>query len=250
MKFRRIKNELSVMTLIAIKDIKIYYSKPPVIMFGLLWPSFMFLSFLIKRQLDPVEVFGGLSSITLFFMASSIGPVVIPIEKRQGTYDRFLSAPISLLALVLSKTLPGMIFGIIIALIPLIIGVVFGTSISNIPFFFLFLVLGGFCFSSLGILFSSFQVQNTGSIMIGTNLIRLPSLFISGIFLELNEIPLIILPLSFISPLTYANDLLNWSLSSEITALPWIIDIIALIAFSILFVFLSVRLHETARRKT
>jgi ABC-2 type transport system permease protein len=246
----RIQNEISALLLIASKDIKIYYSKPPVIMFGLIWPFFMFLSFFIKRQLEPVEVFGGLSSMALFFMASSIGPVVIPIERRQGTYDRFLSAPISLLALVLGKTLPGMLFGMSVAMVPLIIGLLFGAQLPNILFIILFLVLGGFSFSSLGILFSSFQVQSTGSVMIGTNFIRLPSLFISGIFIGLHELPLIVLPLSFISPLTYAHDLLNWSFQAENVFLPWIIDIVGLILFSLIFIILAVRLHERARRKT
>ena len=141
MRHKRIQDEISALLLIASKDIRIYYSKPPVIMFGLIWPFFMFLSFFIKRQIDPVEVFGGLSSMALFFMASSIGPVVIPIERRQGTYDRFLSAPISLLALVLGKTLPGMIFGISVALVPLLIGFVLGAPLANLPLIILFLVL-------------------------------------------------------------------------------------------------------------
>ncbi len=250
MRYKRIQDELSALLLIASKDIRIYYSKPPVIMFGLIWPFFMFLSFFIKRQIEPVEVFGGLSSMALFFMASSIGPVVIPIERRQGTYDRFLSAPISLFALVLGKTLPGMIFGISVALVPLLIGFVLGAPLANLPFIILFLVLGGFSFSALGILFSSFQVQSTGSVMIGTNFIRLPSLFISGIFLGLNELPVVILPLSFISPLTYAHDLLNWALDAEKAYLPWIIDIIGLVIFSLVFIRLSVMLHERARQKT
>ena len=83
MKFRRLKNELAAIWFIAAKDIKIYYSKPPVLMFGIMFPVFMFLSFLVKRQISPAEAFGSLSSMTLFFMASSIGPVVIPLEKRQ-----------------------------------------------------------------------------------------------------------------------------------------------------------------------
>ncbi|MHA1448298.1 MAG: ABC transporter permease [Candidatus Hodarchaeales archaeon] len=246
----RIKNEFSAMLLIAVKDIKIYYSKPPVIMFGLIWPFFMFLAFLIKRQMNPADVFGGLSSMALFFMASSIGPVIIPIEKRQGTYDRFLSAPISLFTLVLGKTIPGMVFGMCVALVPLVIGLFCGAQVPNLFFFILFLFLGGFSFSSLGILFSSFQVQSTGSVMIGTNFIRLPSLFISGIFLGLEELPAVILILSFISPLTYAHDLMNWSMGAESAYFPWIIDIAGLIVFSMLFVYGAIWLHEKARKET
>lgn len=250
MKLQRLKNELAAIWFIAAKDIKIYYSKPSVLMFGIMFPVFMFLSFLIRRQIGPAEVFGGLSSMTLFFMASSIGPVVIPLEKRQGTYDRFISAPLSLQALILGKTVPGLVFGIVIALLPLSIGLLFGSQIQNILILGVALLLGGLAFSTLGILLSSFQAERTGSVMIGMNFIRLPSLFVSGIFLPLNEMPQLFVPISLLSPLTYAHDLVNWSLDTGIPFFHWIFDIIGLVILSLLFLWLSIWLHERARRRT
>lgn len=241
-------NELNSMWVIAKKDIKIYYSKPPVLMFGLIWPLFMFLSFLVKRNVNSIEIFGNLVSMTLFFMASSIGPVVIPIEKRQGTYDRLLTAPLSLPYLIIGKTIPGMIFGIVIALVPLFIGILFGAEIVNLFLLSAGILIAGFSFSALGILFSSFQVQSTGSIMIGTNMIRLPSIFISGIFLPLNELPDIVLIFSILSPLTYFHDLNNWGFEAGIPFFPWAIDIIVLLGAGFLFIIGSVWLQERARR--
>jgi ABC-type multidrug transport system permease subunit len=41
-------------------------------------------------------LFGLLLALTTFFTASSAGPVIIPLERQMGTYDRLLAAPIVL----------------------------------------------------------------------------------------------------------------------------------------------------------
>ena len=63
---------------IAKKDIRIYYSKGPVIVFGILFPVFLFLSFTIGRQLSFDFMIPGLLGMILFFTATSISPIVVP----------------------------------------------------------------------------------------------------------------------------------------------------------------------------
>ncbi|MBS3817824.1 MAG: ABC transporter permease, partial [Candidatus Thermoplasmatota archaeon] len=55
------------------KDIKIYYKKPPVVIFGLLFPFLMFLAFYIGRKVELSLFFPGFLAMTLFFTSSSVG---------------------------------------------------------------------------------------------------------------------------------------------------------------------------------
>ena len=83
---------------ITVKDMKIYYLRPPALMFGILFPVALFFTFTVGRNMPPERLIPVLSAQTVFWSASSIGPVAIPMERRLRTFERFLSAPISLIA--------------------------------------------------------------------------------------------------------------------------------------------------------
>jgi len=108
--------------LIAEKDMRIYYTKPPVLMFGFLFPLFMFLSFSLGRSADLHTLFPGLAAMFVFFVASSVGPLITPWEKRAGTYERLLSFPVTVNTLILGDVVAGMLYGIIINVIILAAG--------------------------------------------------------------------------------------------------------------------------------
>lgn len=74
---------------IAVKDMITYYTRPPSIMFGVLFPFSLFLSFSIGRTVPISAQIPVLIAQTLFFASSSIGPVVIPMERANQTFDRF-----------------------------------------------------------------------------------------------------------------------------------------------------------------
>ena len=103
--------------LIAEKDMRIYYTKPPVLMFGFLFPLFMFLAFSLGRSADLHTLFPGLAAMFVFFVASSVGPLITPWEKRAGTYERLLSFPVTVNTLILGDVVAGMLYGIIINVI-------------------------------------------------------------------------------------------------------------------------------------
>ena len=115
---RRAGDEVAQILVVAIKDIRVYYFTPPMIMFGLLMPLFLFFSFSIKRAIAPETGVARLMALTTFFTASSAGPVIIPMERRVGTYDRLLAAPMSLTALLLGKALVGTFFAVLVSLVP------------------------------------------------------------------------------------------------------------------------------------
>src|SRR4030042_6676310 len=65
------------------KDIKIYYSKGPVVLMGVLWPGFMFIAFAFGRGISMASLMPGLIAVAVFFTCSAISPVVFPWETAQ-----------------------------------------------------------------------------------------------------------------------------------------------------------------------
>jgi hypothetical protein len=100
---------------IAEKNIRIYYSKGPVIIFGLLMPLFLFLSFYIGRSTPIEALIPGLLGMTAFFTATSVGPAIIPWEARAKTLERLISSPISLRTILLGDVLSSFVFGILVS---------------------------------------------------------------------------------------------------------------------------------------
>ena len=174
--------------LVAEKDMRIYYTKPPVLMFGFLFPLFVFLAFYLGRNADPYVLFPGLAAMFVFFVASSVGPLITPWEKRAGTFERLLSFPVTVHTVILGDVVAGMIYGIIINVVILVAGIAaLGYPISALGGLVIIvsLLLGAFCFSSLGVFLASSASTNPSNVMLLSNLIRFPLIFISGIFVPL-----------------------------------------------------------------
>jgi len=225
------------------KNIRIYYTKAPVVIFGLLFPLFMFLSFYLGREISLYFFFPGLLAMSLFFTASSVGPLITPWEKQAGTYERLLSFPVSINTIILADITAGMIFGIVINMIVLIVGLAFFNYSINILFLLFGLFLASFCFSSLGVLLASPSVRSPSHIMMFSSLIRFPLIFISGIFIPLENLQGIAKVSAYFSPITYLVDIFNFSFKGE-SHISLIIDFTALLIFSIIFIFLSNRFHK------
>jgi len=240
----RLVRELRAAWAIAKKDMRIYYVKPNIIVSGLLFPLFMFLAFSVSNTSGPSVMIPGLVAITILFSASSIEPVSIPIERRTKTFDRLLSAPASLFAMVLGESLSGFIYSIGIALVPLIGGtVIFGTPVQSALPLLLGLLLTSFCFASVGTLFAAYPTESPGDIMSMLNVVRLPLLFISGVFIPLSSIPPFAQFVTYLSPLTYGHDLIA-SAYSGTSHLDPIVDAVMLIAFIVTFQLLAGRIYK------
>ena len=225
------------------KNIRIYYTKGPVVIFGLLFPLFMFLSFYLGRQVDLYLFFPGLLAMSLFFTTSSVGPLITPWEKQAGTYERLLSFPVSINAIIWGDILAGMLFGIIINIIVLTVGlIIFGYNIDILSLVF-GMLLASFCFSSLGVLLASPSVRSPSHIMMFSSLIRFPLIFISGIFIPLDNLQGIGKVMAYFSPITYLVDIFSFSFKGR-TYISLIIDFTALFIFSVIFISLSNRLHK------
>jgi len=237
-------SELNAAWAIAKKDILIYYLKPNIIVSGALFPLFMFLAFAVGRPGDPSALIPGLIAITILFSASSIEPVSIPIERRMKTFDRLISAPVSLHAVVLGESMSGFLYSIGIAFVPLIAGIIlFGTPITNFLPLLLGLVLTSFCFATMGTLFAAYPTESPGDIMSMLNLVRLPLIFVSGVFIPLDQIPAAGRFVTYLSPLTYGNDLIHAAYAGTTTFGP-LFDVAMLLVFIVIFQFAANRLYR------
>jgi ABC-2 type transport system permease protein len=227
---------------VAEKDIRIYYLKGPVLIFGILFPMFLFLAFSVGRSI-PIEVMiSGLLSMTLFFTATAVSPIILPWEGNMGTLERLISAPISIPAILLGDALASFLFGIVISLVPVGFGLLLGVRILS-PFVLAAgILLSAFCFSYLGTLFSTPPTNVPSNIMMISNLFKFPLVFISGIFIPLEQMPSWGRLISLFSPLTYLTDLMRYSILG-ISYYPILLDFAAIILFTVVFMALAMAIH-------
>lgn len=245
---QRVRAEAGQAWTIAVKDVRVYYLTPPMIMFGLLMPFFMFFSFSVGRGLTAETSIARLLAMTTFFTASSVGPVVLPMERRVRTFDRLLVAPVSLATVLLGKSLVGTFFGLVVALVPLVVGLaVFQASVAQPALLAAGLVLSSLAFSGLGILFASVPTESPGAVMMPSTLVRWPLMFISGIFVPLPDMAPWARAVSYVSPLTYAQDLFDHAVLG-VGAQSLALDLVALPVCLLLFLVPALKLHDLARR--
>ncbi|MCW4035480.1 MAG: ABC transporter permease [Candidatus Bathyarchaeota archaeon] len=249
MELKRIFKALRVAWAIGEKDIRIYYARPGSLVFGILFPFSMFLSYIVGRNVTVAQAIPILVAQTLFFASSSIGPITIPLERRLRTFERFLSAPISLITVLVGKTLAGFIYGIAISVIPILVGVlVFNSVIVDIFALVIGLLLSAFCFAAMGLMFASIPGQHPGTVMMPMNFVRIPMLFISGVFIPISELPYWGQILSVFSPLTHTIELVKGGLGGE-NIFGGVLNIGILLGYLGLFLFLGIRFHIANQKK-
>ncbi|MCK9593418.1 MAG: ABC transporter permease, partial [Methanoregula sp.] len=83
-------------------------------------------------------------------------------------------------------------------------------------------VVGTLSCSALGVLIVSPGSDNPPNVMIFSNLIRFPLIFISGIFVPLSQMQGWGLALAYCSPLTYLADLFNASMTGTSVFSPFV----------------------------
>jgi len=229
---------------IAKKDIRIYYSKGPVVIFGILFPVFLFLAFLIGRNLPPDFMMPGLLAMVVFFTATAISPAVTPWEAQARTLERLMSCPVTFSAIILGDITGSFVFGATISLILVVISLAIGiATLVQLPVLILAVLLATFCFSSLGLIFSAAPTSLPSTTMMLSSMVKFPLIFISGIFIPLSELPAWGQSVAYISPLTYFTDIARSCLQGT-GHLPVAVDFAILTAFTALFLLAAMKLHQ------
>jgi len=216
------------------KNMRIYFHKGSVVIFGLLFPFIMFLTFFIGRNLDLILFCPGFLGMMLFFSASSTGPLITPWEKREKTYERLVSLPVVIESIILGDILSGAVFGFVITILVWLAGsFILHLPLASPAVLIIALLLGSLAFAALGTLLSSPATDTTSNIMMFSNLVRLPLIFVSGIFIPLSQLGDWAF-LTSLSPLTYLVDLFHTALNGDAVYPPWV-DVLLLVSVILLF---------------
>jgi ABC-2 type transport system permease protein len=234
---------------IAKKDIRLYYAKNSVLIFGVLMPVFLFLAFFMgSRQLPLAFLLPGLVGVTLLFTATAISPAIFSWEGRHGTLERLVSCPVTTETIVLGDMIASILFGIGITIITVFIGLALGLPLLHGITMIASILLAACCFSAIGMLLAVPPTNEPSTPMMLSFLIKFPLIFISGIFVPLEQLPSWGLVLSACSPLTYFTDLVRYSFT-ETHYFPVWIDIGALAVFTVAFTIGTMFLHKRTMPK-
>ncbi len=233
---------------IAKKDMLIFYLKGPVVIMGLLFPFFLFLAFLIGRNLPQDRLFVGLTAMTAFFTSTAVGPTIIPWECRGRTFERLITAPVSLTTVLLGDFQASLYFGLAITFAIAIPAMLYFSLGLEWAIFITATLLAVGTFSAMTVLLSSYPPTDVpADVMMLTSLVKFSLLFISGIFVPLENLPSYGRLVSYVSPLTYYVDALRHSLGSGY--LPLWIDLGMLVLFGMAFFFTGVAIHRKVLEK-
>ncbi|MGQ9689418.1 MAG: ABC transporter permease [Desulfobaccales bacterium] len=220
---------------ISYKDIESYYGKPPLITWGLVLPAVLILSLYVKDPATYLTIAPGVIGMTLLFGNTSMAAIVITFEKRAGTFQRLLLAPLSMRTIILGKAISASAYGLASALaLSLGLKLALGLTLLHPILFLSGMVLGAACFSLWGLI-AAMMVREVFEAMTLMNFFRFPLLFVSGVFMPLADLPFWLKPLALASPLTYVVELLHFSVAAG----PPLASPAVLLTVSLLFVVVS-----------
>lgn len=228
---------------ILLKDMRAYYLKPPNISWGIIFPLAWTGMFFIRSGsgLESVlTLLPGVMTISILFGTTSMLSVTITFEKRSRSFERLLLAPISLELLMLAKTSGAIFFGVFNAFMPVVIAA-FLTDLSGINWAIVVpaILLIGIVSTFLG-LFIAVSVSEIFEAQTFSNFFRFPMIFLCGLFFPITSLPVFLLPLSYILPLTYGVDILQGAVNGG-HMMSFTLDFLILAAFCIGLFTLSLR---------
>jgi ABC-2 type transport system permease protein len=162
------------------------------------------LAFAIRNPGETRELVPGLLGLTILFGTSSMEAIVIVFERRIGSLERLMLAPIKLPALLAGKLLGGMTFGLTVTAVVLVIALAaFGIGGVNWLLLLLALLFSAAAFSALGA-FVSVAVREVFEAQTLANFIRFPMMFLGGVFVPVAAMPPGFQAVARLLPLTYS----------------------------------------------
>ena len=182
-------------------------------------------------------VFIGIFSFFFVFILTS---VAFLRERSQGTIERVMVSPLTRVELVIGYICGFTLFALVQSLLILLF-VIFALRVhysGNLALVFLVSALLTIGSVNLGIFLSTFA-QNEFQIVQFIPLVFGLQIFLSGIFWPIAQLPAVLRPLSYIMPLTYANDALRGVMLKGFDFIGIIGQLGALVLFALVMVLLS-----------
>jgi len=223
---------------LAKKDFFQYFIKPATISWGIIFPIVFAMAFVVRGR-DINFLAPGLIAIASFFGATSMASTSITFERRFKEFERLILAPLSYWEIVMGKVVGSLVFGLFVSLITTFITLPFlGIQVGNPLLLTVACILTSIAFSSIGV-FIALIIKDPRNIMIVVNSIRLPMIFLSGVFIPLSASPTILQYISLLMPLTYAVELLRYSFTYN-AFIPIEISLVAIFVWFFIFLVLAV----------
>jgi ABC-2 type transport system permease protein len=200
---------------ILVKDMRNYYLKPPNISWGLIFPVAWTLMFFLKSPtaINVRELLPGVMALSILFGTTSMLSVTMTFERKSRSFERLLLAPLDLNFLILAKTSGAILFGVANAFVPVLFAA-FLTDLTGIRWLSTLgaAVLIAVTSTLLG-LFIAVSVKEVFEAQTFSNFFRFPMIFLCGLFIPVQALPLFLQPVSYVLPLTYGADILKTAIS-------------------------------------
>jgi ABC-2 type transport system permease protein len=148
-----------------------------------------------------------------------------------GALERLIMALVALATILVGKVLGGAVFGMMIAGVMAVISLLFLNATIIHPLLFLVvLLLTVLAHSALGALVAV-SVKEVFEAQTLSNYFRFPMVFLCGIFLPVEAMPVPIQIIAHLLPLTYSVDAFRQTLTGAVTPLLLVRDVAALTGF-------------------
>lgn len=188
-------------------------------------------------------IYPGIVGQTILFTSIFSGLSVI-MDRQYGFLKEILVAPISRPAIVMGKALGISTAAVIQATILLVLSFIVGVSMSPLVFISAMIVslimsvgLGG-----LGLVIAAFTDSMEGFNLI-MSFIVLPMFLLSGALFPITGLPSWLQAAVYVNPLTYGVDALRSIILNQ-SALPLGIDVLAIIIFALIMIFVAALLFS------
>lgn len=145
-----------------------------------------------------------LSGILTMLIGLTVTALSVAREKELGTFDQLLVSPLTPFEILIGKTVPAIIIGILEASVIVIVGV----FILGVPFrgsaILLYISIFVFVTSIVGVgLFISSICQTQQQAVLGTFIFMSPSVLLSGFATPIENMPYWLQPFTYLIPLRY-----------------------------------------------
>lgn len=163
-------------------------------------------------------------------------------EKEMGTLEMILVSPISSIELILGKTIPFLILGIINAITILFFAIVIFRVPMNGSYFLLGLSVFAFVFSTVNVgTFISTFAKNQQQAMLGGFIFLFVANLLAGIMFPIDNMPTIMKWMVNINPLKFYVEILRGLMLKDASSEFILQNILALFSIGVTFAFFSYR---------
>ena len=177
----------------------------------------------------------GVVMMTILFSAFFTGGLNLILDRQVGTLRMLMVAPISKEAIVLGKTLAGvmqtMISGGVALSVAILMGVEIESGLMGLVLVFFLMFLSGFGFIGLSLVFGS-RITYLEQFMVVMMVFIMPMWFISGALYPLESMPVWMRFLATINPMTYATEAMRAVMLRGIIWESFAFDVMILMGFA------------------